>query len=107
MTVEQTVDNVQPGGTFDRPIIGNREASSTVSVLSGELIILGGLQENQYEERNSYFPLIGRLPLVRSILGTNTDDWARRELIIFLRPTVLNNPTKAAQVSEATVNNIS
>ncbi len=107
MQIEQTVDNVQPGGTFDRPIIGNREASSTISVNSGQVIILGGLQENQNEVRNSYFPLIGRLPIIESLLGTDTDDWTRRELIIFIRPTVLDNPSKATALTEKSLNNIS
>lgn len=107
MKIEQTVDNVQPGGTFDRPIIGNRQASSTISVNSGQVIILGGLQENQNEVRNSYFPLIGRLPIIKSLLGTDTDDWSRRELIIFIRPTVLENPSKASALTEKSLNNIS
>jgi len=107
MQIEQTVDNVQPGGSFDRPIIGNREASSTVSVLSGQLVILGGLQENQAEERNSYFPIVGRLPGFSQLLGTDSQDWARRELIIFIRPTVLSDPSKAAKETDETLENVS
>ena len=107
MKIEQTVDNVQPGGTFDRPIIGNREASSTISVASGEVVILGGLQENQKEVRNSFFPLIGRLPIINSLLGTDEENWTRRELIIFIRPTVLSNPSIASSVTETTLDNIS
>jgi len=107
MQIEQTVDNVQPGGSFDRPIIGNREASSTISVPSGQVVILGGLQENQNEARNSYFPLIGRIPLVKSLLGKDTDAWSRRELIIFIRPTVLENPRKASAFTEKSLDDIS
>ena len=44
-------------------------------------------------------PLLGRLPVIRSILGGTTDDFERTEVIIFIRPTVLQNPEEAENLS--------
>jgi general secretion pathway protein D len=98
MTIEQTVDNV--AGTTDidgndQPIIGRREATSTVTVRSGEVIILGGLQENRRNDSNAYFPVIGKLPIIKEIFGGDSTDYTRTELIIFVRPTVLRSPSEA------------
>ena len=71
----------------DQPIIGVREATSTISVKDREIIVLGGLQENTNSDSNNYFPIFGRLPIIRSILGKSTDDYERTEIIIFIRPT--------------------
>lgn len=92
MKIEQTVDNVT--GTTkidgnDQPIIGRREATSTITVSSGEVIVLGGLQENRRNDSNAYFPLLGKLPLLKKVFGGETTSYARTELIIFIRPTVL------------------
>ncbi len=102
MTIEQTVDNVAGTTTIDgndQPIIGRREATSTITVNSGEVIILGGLQENRRNENNAYFPLLGRMPLVKEVFGGDTSEFTRTELIIFVRPTVVMNPDAAESMT--------
>ena len=102
MVIEQTVENVVdtvPIDGNDQPIIGVREATSTISVKDGQIVVLGGLQENKGTDSNNYFPLIGRLPLIKNIFGGSTEDYDRTEIIIFIRPTVLQNPDKADAVS--------
>ncbi len=103
MVIEQTVENVIENiqiDNNDQPIIGVREATSTISVKDGEIIVLGGLQENTGTDSNNYFPIIGRLPGVRHIFGGSTDDYERTEIIIFIRPTVLENPGQAGALSD-------
>jgi general secretion pathway protein D len=102
MKIEQTVDNV--AGTTeidgnDQPIIGRREATSTITVNSGEVIVLGGLQENRRNESNAYFPLLGKLPVLDKIFGGDSTDYSRTELIIFVRPTVLKSPNDAKNMT--------
>ena len=102
MVIEQTIENVIENikiDNNDQPIIGVREATSTISVKDGEIIVLGGLQENTNTDSNNYMPLLGRLPVIRSILGGTTDDFERTEVIIFIRPTVLQNPEEAENLS--------
>lgn len=109
MVIEQTVENVIETVLIDgneQPVIGKREATSTVTVKDGQIIVLGGLQENTGSEGNSYFPLIGRLPVIREVLGGKTTDFERTEVIIFIRPTVLTNPEAAEQLSRETVKGI-
>jgi len=102
MVVEQTVENIVDTVSIDgnsQPVIGVREATSTVSVQDGEIVVLGGLQENSGGDSKSYFPLFGRLPVIRSIFGGSTEDYSRSEIIIFIRPTVLNNPEQTGKLS--------
>jgi general secretion pathway protein D len=100
MEIEQTVDNVAGFTTVDgnqQPIIGRREANSTITVKSGEVIILGGLQENRRNDNNSYFPVLGKLPVVKKVFGGDSKEFSRTELIIFIRPTVLTRPEDTAE----------
>lgn len=109
MKIEQTVDNV--AGTTkidgnDQPIIGRREATSTITVNSGEVIVLGGLQENRRNDSNAYFPFLGKLPLLKHIFGGESTDFARTELIIFIRPTVLKTPDEAIALTKEKMNSL-
>jgi general secretion pathway protein D len=104
MTIEQTVENVVGTITVDdndQPIIGIREATSTVSVQDNQVIVLGGLQQNSLTDGNSYVPGFRRIPLIGGLLGTDTKEYDRTELIIFLRPKVLPNPAEAQNLSNA------
>lgn len=109
LQIEQTIDTVQ---TVDdssssvvntRPIIGKREANSTITVNDGDVIILGGLQENKKDVSNKYFPFIGRLPIFKEFLSNESVDYTRTELIIFIRPTILKNPSEASEMSQKAI----
>jgi general secretion pathway protein D len=102
MKIEQTVENVV--GTIsvdgnDQPIIGIREATSTVSVQDNQVIVLGGLQQNSLTDGNTYVPGLRRIPLIGGLLGSDTQEYDRTELIIFIRPKILQNPANAQSLS--------
>ena len=110
MVIEQTIENVIENikiDNNDQPIIGVREATSTISVKDGEIIVLGGLQENTNTDSNNYMPFFGRLPVIRNILGGSTDDYERTEVVIFIRPTVLQDPDEAEDLSSQYIENAS
>ena len=103
MTIEQTVDSITSNTTIDgneQPIIGRREATSTITVNSGEVIVLGGLQENEKILSNAYFPVLGKLPILGQIFGGNSEQYVRRDLVIFIRPLVLRRPNEALTMSQ-------
>lgn len=102
MVVEQTVENVIRETVIDgnpQPIIGRREARSTISVQDRDIIILGGLQENRRSLTDSRWPIVGRIPVVGRVFGGEKEEFQRTELIIFLRPTILPNPAAASSVT--------
>ena len=108
MKIEQTIENIADNVTIDgntQPVIGKREATSTVSVNDGQIVILGGLQENSIAKNNSYFPIIGRWPLIRNLFGTNSDKFDKTEIIIFIRPKVLANPIQAGEFANEYIEN--
>ena len=105
MTIEQTVDTVRSKDDSEAatvnttPIIGKREANSTITVKDQEVTILGGLQENRKNRTTTYFPIIGRIPFIGDALSGEKVEYVRTELIIFVRPTILRTPGEANQMS--------
>lgn len=91
LEITQKVDDILGEITIDgnpQPRIGNRETESFVSVRSGEIIVLGGLQRSS-KSRNS--SRLGPIPLLGDLLGTRSREDTRTDLVFFLRPTVLTN----------------
>lgn len=71
-----------------QPRIGRRSTKSFVSVKSGEIIVLGGLQRNTLNRTTNR---LGPVPILGDLLGTRKRTTIRTELVFFLRPRVLTN----------------
>jgi general secretion pathway protein D len=91
MQVTQQVEDILGQVTLDnnlQPIIGRRSTDSFVSAKSGEIIVLGGLQRTQSLNQANR---LGPIPFLGDLLGSSTKSTTRTELVIFMRPYVLNN----------------
>ena len=91
LQVSQSVEDIL-GTTVldgnDQPIIGRRTTDSYVSAMSGEIVVLGGLQRTVTTKSTSR---LGPIPIIGDIFGSSTNTEEKQELIIFLRPYVLNS----------------
>jgi general secretion pathway protein D len=85
--VNDILGTVSIGGN-DQPRIGRRSTESFVSVKSGEIIVLGGLQRTSKSQNTSR---LGPIPIIGDMLGSRTRENARTDLVFFLRPSILSN----------------
>ncbi len=91
LEIKQEVNDILGELTIDgnpQPRIGRRATSSFVSVQSGEIIVLGGLQRSSESRSTSR---LGPIPILGDLFGSRTRGKTRADLIFFLRPTVLGN----------------
>lgn len=91
LDVQQDVDEVGPDVIIDGnpvPIIFKRTTASFVSVQSGEIVVLGGLQRQRNSKSSNR---LGPIPIIGDIFGSRTRNKSRTELIFFLRPHILTN----------------
>lgn len=86
-SVEDIIDHVMVDNN-SQPIIGRRTTDSFVSAMSGEIIVLGGLQRRQKIKSTSR---LGPIPFLSDLFGGSQSDETRTELVMFLRPYVLTN----------------
>ena len=103
MEIQQSADSISGTTSIDgndQPIIGKREANSTITVNDRQIAILAGLQQNEVSETGNYFPLIGRIPIIKEILSGTSKSYNRTELIIFIRPTIIRNPNQSKELTK-------
>lgn len=82
------------------PNIDERRIESSVTVQSGQTVMLGGLiSENNSQGHNS-LPGLGDVPVLAGLFGNVTDVRDRTELIIFLTPHVLRDGLDAERLTE-------
>ncbi|MBA4137902.1 MAG: type II secretory pathway, component PulD [Opitutus sp.] len=91
LEITQEVNDILGDITIDgnpQPRIGRRSTNSFVSVKSGDIIVLGGLQRTTKSKSTSR---LGPIPIIGDLLGARSRENTRTDLVFFLRPTVLTN----------------
>ncbi|GGP27794.1 secretin N-terminal domain-containing protein [Silvimonas amylolytica] len=73
------------------PILQIREFDATLHVPSGQLAILGGLIQDVRNDGRTGIPGLSRIPGLGDLFSYRDDTARRVELVIFLRPRVLDN----------------
>ncbi|MBF0185379.1 MAG: pilus (MSHA type) biogenesis protein MshL [Magnetococcales bacterium] len=66
-----------------------READSIIRVRNGEMAVIGGLMKERTLKREDRLPLVGQLPLVGGLFGREEKSVEKSELVILLRPIVV------------------
>jgi len=67
-----------------------RESDSIVRAKSGQVVVIGGLMENNTKEQLAATPGLGKLPVVGAVFRHTQQRSVKTELVILLRPTVVN-----------------
>ncbi|MFP5507384.1 MAG: pilus (MSHA type) biogenesis protein MshL, partial [Gammaproteobacteria bacterium] len=75
------------------PIIQVREMESLLQVQSGQTVVLGGLIQDDRSNARDGLPVLSRPEGVGAVFGQHERVNSQTELVIFLRPIVVNNPT--------------
>jgi MSHA biogenesis protein MshL len=75
------------------PEIQTREMESVLQVGSGQTVILGGLMQNEERRDRDQLPIVGNEPKVGDLFAFRDERSIKTELVVFLRPTVISNPT--------------
>lgn len=90
------------GGTnsISAPVINSRTATTTVVVPGGQTVVIGGLMENTQTDSESKIPGLGDIPLIGGLFKRKQKENVKRELMIFLTPTVVTSPGQLAGLTD-------
>ena len=80
------------------PEIAIREIESVLRLRSGEVAVLGGLMREESREETTGVPLLARLPGIGSVFRYRDRNEDKTELFVFLRPTVVREPSLAGSL---------
>ena len=86
--------------TVNTPVIDKRSADTVVVTPSNRTVVIGGLISDQTTDQDSKVPLLGSIPVVGNLFKRKVKTTAKTELMIFLTPHVIGQPTDLAALTE-------
>ena len=86
-------DLAKAGVTNLLPVIQSREMESVLRVQSGQIAVLGGLMQDSVANTEDTVPGLNRIPGIGSLFEQRKDTNEKTELVIFLRATMVNEPS--------------
>ena len=79
------------------PTIATESIQTTVTVPNGATVALGGLVTESVSDSTSGVPILSSIPGLGRLFSRKIDDVERNELLIFIRPTIINGPETQRQ----------
>lgn len=93
--------SVDPGSTNNPGgvTIIKRSVQSSVLADDGEIVVLGGLIQDNYADGNNKVPWLGDIPLIGSLFRAENKNRTKTNVMVFLRPVVLRDAETTASIS--------
>ncbi len=82
------------------PTISQREAETSATVRDGETFVIGGLTEESDIASRTDLPGVGKVPVLRDLLGFQTDTRSKTELYIVVTPHIVQRPPAVVAASD-------
>jgi MSHA biogenesis protein MshL len=111
-TVSEVTDQTKAltvsGQTDELPLAFSeiRESDSIVKARSGQIIAIGGLMRNTSRRQDFSTPVLGRIPGLRHLFGSTREVETKTELIILLRPIVVDDDGDWSRIIQPAANRL-
>nr|WP_236640139.1 type II secretion system secretin GspD [Dickeya undicola] len=103
LQIEQEVSSVADSNSSTNSSLGvtfnTRTVNNAVMVTNGETVVVGGLLDKTAVETNNKVPLLGDIPWLGSLFRSKSQTVSKRNLMLFLRPTIIRDPQQYQQAS--------
>ena len=101
LEVDQEISNVvNTDQQTLTPTISQRRVHSTVSVTSGQTVLLAGLISERSQETRSGIPGLREIKFLGDVFGNTSNSKTRSEIIIFIKTQLIRNSVEAGTVTE-------
>ena len=100
LNIKQGVSGVAGVAQSGLDLITNkREIETTVLVDNNQIIVLGGLIDEDVQEVISKVPVLGSIPLLGKLFQSSSSTTNKKNLMVFLKPTILTDSTASQEIS--------
>lgn len=96
LKIEQETSSISAGAAGAVDLVTNsRTITTSVFVNDGDVLVLGGLIDDQMRETEQRVPGLGRIPGLGWLFRARKVERVRTNLMVFIRPTILHNAEDA------------
>ncbi|MCW8924963.1 MAG: type II secretion system secretin GspD, partial [Xanthomonadales bacterium] len=102
MTIEQDISSVSANSASDTDLTTNkRSIKTTVLVANDDMIVLGGLIDEDVQESQSKVPVLGSIPLLGRLFRYDKTTKLKRSLMVFIHPKIISTPSMGHSISQS------
>ena len=96
LVIVQETSSLSPAveGAVDL-VTDNRSITTSVFVDDGNILVLGGLIDDQLREVERRVPVLGRIPGLGALFRSQSTELDKTNLMVFIRPTILRDSVQA------------
>lgn len=107
LDIEQSVESISKSDSVASDIITNkREIKTRVLIENNEILVLGGLIRDELQETENKVPLLGDLPGIGRLFKSTSTSTVKRNLMVFIHPTILRDSQSGSAASRDRYENI-
>jgi general secretion pathway protein D len=99
LEITQVISSISSSEVASDVITNNREIITQVFVEDGDILILGGLMDDQLRENEQKVPGLGNIPGLRWLFRAQNTERAKTSLMVFIHPTILRDGEAANRLS--------
>ncbi|MDM8568745.1 type II secretion system secretin GspD [Thiotrichales bacterium HSG1] len=91
LDIEQEVSSISRSSSASDIVTNKRNIKTTVIVEDGNMIVLGGLIDEELQQTTKKVPGLGNLPIIGGLFRSESSKKVKRNLMVFLRPIIVRN----------------
>jgi general secretion pathway protein D len=103
MQIFQEVSSVE-SNTQTGFILKKRNIETNVVVDDGQIIVLGGLIEDAYEDQSQGVPFLKDIPYLGALFRSDSKKRVKSNLLVFIRPYILRDLDQSADITQNRLN---
>ena len=105
LDIKLEVSSLAPNVAGASDLITNkREITTAVLVSDGAMLVLGGLVSEEIKENVNKVPALGDIPVLGNLFRYRNTNRIKRNLMVFLKPTILRDPAIESAISSEKYN---
>ncbi len=89
LDIAQEVSSISPSASASDVITNQRKIETQVMAADGEIIVMGGLMQDEANQSEGRVPILGRLPLVGRFFRSSTKNNTVSNMAVFIRASII------------------
>jgi general secretion pathway protein D len=101
LEIEQESSTLASTSVSTADVVTNKRTfKTTLLAEDGQVIVLGGLSDDEYRDTSEKVPLLGDIPLIGNLFRYNSTTKLKRTLMVFIHPVILRDSATATAYTE-------
>ena len=97
---DSKVDTTSLGSLQSVPVFTKKTAKTTLSIMDGQSIVIGGLIEDSKDSNKTGLPFLSKIPILGGLFGFQEYGKSKTEFLLLMTPRLITDPSQSFAVTQ-------